>query len=70
MSRNKKYIIACKNGVAIGYVKSVSYARQKFYLTKDISEAKSYVSDDHIFNEIDKLTALGYGMGYIFTINA
>ena len=66
MANVKRQIIAYKDGKPIGYIKSVSYARNKFYLTQDIREAKGYTSETHIQSEIDKLTQMGYHLGYIF----
>ena len=66
MSKTKKQIIVYKNGVPIGYIKSVSYSRQKFFITQNIAEAKGYTSEAHIQDEIDKLTKIGYHLGYIF----
>lgn len=66
MAREKAHIIAMKNGVPIGYIKSVSYARNTFSLTNLKEEAKGYASADHIQGEIDKLTAMAYSRGYIF----
>ena len=57
MAREKAHIIAMKNGIPVGYIKSVSYARNTFSLTNLKEEAKGYASEDHIQGEIDKLTA-------------
>ena len=46
MSKTKKPIIVYRNGAPIGYIKSVSYSRQKFFITQDINEAKGYTSVD------------------------
>lgn len=62
----KHYIIANQNGVNKGYIKSVSYARRTFTLTQNINEAKSYVSEDHIQGEIDKLAGMSYGYIFIY----
>lgn len=66
MSKVKRPIIVYRNGAPIGYIKSVSYSRQKFFITQNVNEAKGYTSVEHIQDEIDKLTAMGYHLGYIF----
>lgn len=65
---NKRYIKAIRNGQFVGYVKSVSYSRGTFTLTKDINEAKTkgYTSEDAIHREIDILTRMGAREGFIF----
>lgn len=59
-------IIAVKNGVRVGYVKSISYKNSTFKLTNDYKQARKFKSEDAVQGEIDKLTAMGYEQGYIF----
>lgn len=64
--KEKSHIIAMKGNQPIGYVKSVSYSREKFELTSNKMDAKGYTTADHIQKEIDFLTRIGYPYGYIF----
>ena len=66
MAKERAHIIAMRNGVQVGYVKSVSYRNNKFQLTNDKSQAKGYASLDTIQGEIDTLTKIGYSQGFIF----
>ena len=66
MAKEKSHIIACKNGVPVGYIKSVSYAGKKFTLTQNKMEAKGYVKLQVIEKEIDFLTSIGFVYGYTF----
>ena len=55
---DKQRIIAMQNGAPLGYVKSVSYKNQKFTLTQNKMEAKTYVNIDRIHKEIDDLAIM------------
>lgn len=66
MASNKMHITVIQNGQFRGYIKSVSYAREKFLITANINEAKGYVTEWSIQSEIDKLTVMGFAYGYIF----
>lgn len=55
---DKQRIIAMQNGAPVGYIKSVSYKNQKFTLTQDKMEAKTYVNTDRIHKEIDTLAIM------------
>lgn len=66
MASNKMHITVIQNGQFRGYIKSVSYAREKFLITANINEAKGYATEWSIQSEIDKLTAMGFAYGYIF----
>ena len=59
-------IIVTQLGVPVGYVKSVSRARNTFKITPSKSEAKKYSSEDVVHSEIDFLALLGYPNGYVF----
>ena len=56
MSKTKKPIIVYRNGAPIGYIKSVSYSRQKFFITQDINEAKGKVKR---FIYVSSIAAMG-----------
>lgn len=62
----KMHITVVQNGQFRGYVQSVSYAKNKFLITSDISKAKGFASEDTIQREIDRLTVMGFAYGYIF----
>lgn len=64
--RRKIKITVYKNGVKVGYIRSVSYMRQKYFTTPDKSKAKSYDSEDYVMGEIDFLTRLGFMDGFVF----
>lgn len=66
MASNKMHITVIQNGQFRGYIKSVSYAREKFLITANINEAKGYATEWSIHSEIDKLTVMGFAYGYIF----
>ena len=66
MNKEKAHIIAMKNGTPIGYIKSVSYTRQKFSMTQSKMEAKGYTKIDAIHDDIDFLTKLAAHLGYVF----
>ena len=66
MGKEKSHIIAMRNGVPCGYIKSVSYARKTFSLTSNKAEAKGYATAATIQGEIDFLTSVGFAHGYIF----
>jgi len=66
MASNKMHITVIQNGQFRGYIKSVSYAREKFLITANINEAKGYATEWSIQSEIDKLTVMGFAYGYIF----
>lgn len=66
MGKEKAHIIVMHNGVPVGYVKSVSYTKQKFSITQNKMEAKGYTNVDKIHGEIDFLTKLAAHLGYVF----
>ena len=66
MAREKAHIIVMKNGVPLGYVKSVSYTNQKFSMTQSKMEAKGYTNADKIQGEIDFLAKIASHLGYVF----
>lgn len=66
MAKERAHIIAMLQGKPMGYVKSVSYTKRTFTLTKNKSEAKGYVSADAMHREIDELTKIGFQNGYTF----
>ena len=66
MAKERAHIIAMKNGVPVGYIKSVSYRNNKFQLTNNKLEAKGYASLDALHGEIDALTRMGYAQGFVF----
>lgn len=66
MAKEKAHIIAMKNGVPVGYVKSISYANSNFKMTQNKADAKGYVSQSVIQRDIDELTKIGYAYGYVF----
>ena len=69
MAKEKAHIVAMKNGVPNGYVKSVSYTKGTFKLTQDKADAKGYTTQIAIQTEIDFLTRIGYSLGYVFIYN-
>ena len=67
MARSSKmHITVVQNGVFRGYIKSVSYAKEKFIITANVAEAKGYATEWSIHQEIDRLTVMGFAYGYIF----
>lgn len=66
MAGRKYNIVAMRSGVAVGYIKAVSYSRSTFNLTTEKKEAKGYVSLDRVAQEIDWLAHVGYAYGYTF----
>lgn len=66
MAKEKAHIIAMKNGVPVGYVKSISYANRSFKMTQNKADAKGYVTQSVIQRDIDELTKIGYAYGYVF----
>ena len=66
MAKEKAHILAMKNGVPVGYVKSISYANRNFKMTQNKADAKGYVSQSVIQRDIDELTKIGYAYGYVF----
>lgn len=66
MASNKMHITVVQYGQFKGYIKSVSYAKDKFLITANIHEAKGYATEDSVQREIDKLTVMGYAYGYVF----
>lgn len=66
---DKLKIIAYKNRVPVGYVKSVSYKNGTFTLTQDKMFAKTYSNQDKAFYDIDTIANYGLSEGYIFCID-
>lgn len=64
--KKKFRVIAMLNGVPQGYIKSVSYTRGTFSLTRTKSQAKNYATDFAVQKEIDFLTGVAFQMGYVF----
>ena len=64
---NKVMIVAVKNGVPQGYVKSVSYTKGSFKLSQDRLGAKRY-TEDQAQCEIDTLMrwSMEQNLGYVF----
>ena len=62
---NKYHIVALKDRVAQGFVKSINHNKSSFTITKEKKNARTFVEYD-VFDEIDKLTAYGYDKGYVF----
>lgn len=69
MGKEKAHIIVMHNGVPIGFVKSVSYTRQKFSITQNKVEAKGYTNVDKIHGEIDFLAKISHEKGLVFIYN-
>lgn len=70
MSLKKYTLIVCDrvSEQVIGYVQSVSYTKQTFKITPNITSAKTYTNYDKICAEIDDLTLYSGGK-YIFLID-
>lgn len=62
-------IAVYQNGVCVGWVRSVSVYRYKFYITKDRSKAKTYGSNDEAMGDIDLCTRFQGGVAYGFMID-
>lgn len=67
MANKKLHISVWLNGEFRGYIKSVSYARKRFEVTGDITDAKGYVRHEIIQGDIDYCTLFGGVLGYTFT---
>jgi len=61
-------IQAIKDGVAQGYIRSVSQRYERFSLVSDILKAKQYTSFDKATAEVDTLTRIGFQKGFVFII--
>ena len=66
MAKERAHIIAMLKGQPVGYIKSISYTKRTFALTKSKMDAKGYASADAIQRDIDELTKIGYQNGYTF----
>lgn len=66
MASQKMHITVVQNGQFRGYIKSVSYSREKFLITANVAQAKGYATEWAVQSEIDKLTIMGFAYGYIF----
>lgn len=69
MAKEKARIIVMQNGIPVGYVKSVSYTKQKFSITQNKIEAKGYTKAAMIQGEIDFLAKITAGRNLIFIYN-
>ena len=61
----KYNIVALIEGNPKGFIRSISYDKGKFAITKEKNNARKF-SDNEVFDEIDTLTAFGYNKGYVF----
>ena len=60
-------IAVYRNGVREGYVKSINYSLGRFSKTTNMRNAKnSYRSQSELMYDIDYLTKVTFGSGYIF----
>lgn len=66
MAKERAHIIAMLNGQPVGYIKSISYTKRTFAVTKNKMDAKGYASADAIHRDIDELTKIGFQNGYTF----
>lgn len=66
---DKLRVIAIQNKIPVGYIKSVSYKKGTFTLTKDKMFAKTYSSQDRAMKDIDAVAHAGLNQGYIFAID-
>lgn len=62
-------IAVYQNGVCVGWIRSVSVYRYKFYITQDKTKAKKYGSNDQAMSEIDLCTRFQGGNAYGFMID-
>lgn len=62
----KKRIIAYRNGVPVGYVRSVSYKKGTCQLTREKEFAKTYASQDRLTGDIDVIAWYGVQNGVVF----
>lgn len=65
----KLRIYAFKNGINIGFVKSVSYKTGTYKLTKDKMFAKTYSSHDKASSDVDVIAYCGISNGVVFSID-
>ena len=61
----KYKIVGVRNNRPEGYIKSISYEKQSFSITKEKKNARNFLIEE-IDDTIDTLTAFGYNKGYIF----
>ena len=61
-------IYAYQNGVAVGFVRSLSYTRMRASFIQDRNKAKHYTSFDMATADVDTLAAWYATSGYVFTI--
>lgn len=57
-----------KNGVSVGFVKSISEKEDSFELIQNKNKAKEYEDEDTIQKEIDVLARISseHGLSYVF----
>lgn len=65
---DKMRIVVYKNGVPVGYVKSVSYKNGTFTSTQDKMFAKTYSKQEKIMGDIDTIAFIGQQNGYAFAM--
>ena len=68
MAENKKVIVVYKQGKEIGYIKSISYKYNSFETTLRKEEAKKYIKESRIYDELDFLSRfieVGYNFSYM-----
>ena len=64
--KEKAHIIAMRGGKPLGFIKSVSVAKNRYTLTPNKYQAKGYVTADACKHDIDKLAAIAFGTDTIF----
>ena len=65
-ARTKAIIGAMQNYELVGFVKSISYTKRTYKLTKFEYEAKGYASSSAIQKDLDMLNRIGYQDGTTF----
>ena len=68
-SFDKTRILVYKNGIPVGYVKSVSYKNGTFTIISDKMKAKTYSSVDYAQRDIDTIVYTGLQQGYMFSLS-
>jgi len=61
-------ISVIQNGVQVGYVKSISYSKYTFAITKNRLHARRFSSNE-VHSAIDVLASMSFGKGYVFIYN-
>lgn len=65
--KNKMNIIVTKEGLTVGYIKSISETNETFKVVENKEDAKDYTNEDKIHSDIDVLTRIS--SEYIFLYN-